>query len=38
MSTNYHVLGINQDTKLPDFNGRPQHLLNDRTPIRELVG
>ena len=23
--------------KLPDFNGRPQHLLDDRSPIRELV-
>ena len=38
MSTIYHVLGINQDIKLPDFNGRPQHLLDDRQPIRELVG
>lgn len=38
MSTIYHVLGINLDIKLPDFNGRPQHLLDDRTPIRELVG
>jgi len=38
MSIIYHVLGINLDVKLPDFNGRPQHLLDDRTPIRELVG
>lgn len=38
MSTIYHVLGIQQDIKLPDFNGRPQHLLDDRQPIRELVG
>ena len=38
MSTIYHVLNIDPETKLPDFNGRPQHLLNDRTPIRELVG
>lgn len=38
MSTIYHVLGINLDIKLPDFNGRPQHLLDDRTPIRELIG
>lgn len=38
MSTIYRVLGIDIDIKLPDFNGRPQHLLDDRTPIRELVG
>ena len=38
MSTIYHVLGVNLDIKLPDFNGRPQHLLDDRTQIRELVG
>ena len=38
MSTIYHVLGIDLDIKLPDFNGRPQYLLDDRQPIRELVG
>lgn len=38
MSTIYHVLGISQEIKIPDFNGRPQHLLDDRTPIRELIG
>ena len=38
MSTIYHVLGIDPDTKLPDFNGRPQYLLDDSRPIRELVG
>ena len=38
MSTIYQVLGVNLDIKLPDFNGRPQHLLDDRTPIRELMG
>ncbi len=38
MATIYHVLGIDLDIKLPDFNGRPQHLLDDRTPIRELIG
>jgi hypothetical protein len=37
ISTIYHVLGINLDTSLPDFNGRPHYLLDDRTPIRELV-
>lgn len=38
MSTIYHVLGVDLDIKIPDFNGRPQHLLDDRTPIRELIG
>lgn len=38
MSTIYQVLGINQDVKIPDFNGRPQYLLDDRNPIRELIG
>ncbi len=38
MSTIYHTLGIDPETKLLDFNGRPQYLLDDRTPIRGLVG
>ncbi len=38
MATIYHMLGIDLDVKLPDFNGRPQHLLNDRQPVRELLG
>jgi len=37
MATIYRVLGIDLAIKLPDFNGRPQHLLEDRTPIRQLV-
>ena len=37
MATIYRVLGIDLEIKLPDFNGRPQHLLEDRTPIRQLV-
>ncbi|MBC7817345.1 MAG: DUF1501 domain-containing protein, partial [Planctomycetaceae bacterium] len=37
MSTIYHVLGIDLEVKLPDFNGRPQHLVDDRQPIRELL-
>jgi uncharacterized protein (DUF1501 family) len=36
MATIYRVLGVELDTKLPDFNGRPQHLLENREPIREL--
>lgn len=38
MATIYHTLGIDLDVKLPDFNGRPQYLLDDHTPIRELIG
>lgn len=37
MSTIYHVLGIDLDVTLPDFNGRPQYLLDDDAPIRELL-
>jgi hypothetical protein len=37
MATIYHVLGIDLGTQLTDFNGRPQNLLNDRAPIRELL-
>lgn len=37
MSTIYHTLGIDLNVQLPDFNGRPQFLLDDREPIRELV-
>jgi hypothetical protein len=37
IGTIYHVLGIDMDVTLPDFNGRPQYLLDDRAPIRELV-
>jgi hypothetical protein len=38
MSTIYHVLGINPSLTIPDFAGRPQYLLEDPEPIRELVG
>jgi hypothetical protein len=37
MSTIYRVLGIEPDTKLPDFSGRPQYLLDNWEPIRELI-
>lgn len=36
VSTIYRVLGIDLEVKIPDFNGRPQYLLDDRVPIREL--
>lgn len=37
ISTVYHVLGIDPKLTLPDFAGRPQFLLDDPAPIRELV-
>jgi hypothetical protein len=37
IATIYHVLGIDLRTQLTDFNGRPQNLLDDRAPIRELL-
>ena len=38
MATIYQVLDINPGATLPDFNGRPQYLLDDKQAIRELVG
>jgi hypothetical protein len=37
MATIYGVLGIDPNTQLPDFSGRPQFLLDDPKPIKELV-
>jgi hypothetical protein len=37
LATLYHVLGIDPGRTLPDFNGRPQYLLDDRDVIAELV-
>ncbi|MDB5337223.1 MAG: hypothetical protein JWN70_2842 [Planctomycetaceae bacterium] len=36
VATIYRVLGIEMETKIPDFNGRPQYVLEDREPIHEL--
>ncbi|MBX9582808.1 MAG: DUF1501 domain-containing protein [Gemmataceae bacterium] len=38
MATTYHVLGVDPGATLPDFTGRPQYLLDDPQPVRELVG
>ena len=38
MATIYQTLGIDLNAQLSDFNGRPQFLLDDREPIRELIG
>jgi hypothetical protein len=37
VATIYHVLGIDTKVWLPDFSGRPQHLLYDREPLAELI-
>ncbi len=36
-ATIYNVLGIDPAVTLPDFNGRPQCLLDDRELIQELL-
>ena len=39
VATVYHNLGIDlETTQLLDQAGRPQYLLEQRQPIRELVG
>jgi uncharacterized protein (DUF1501 family) len=38
IATIYAHLGVDLGATLPDFTGRPQYLLDDPTPIRELVG
>jgi Protein of unknown function (DUF1501) len=37
LSTLYHVLGIDPALTLPDHNGRPQYLLENREPLSELL-
>jgi hypothetical protein len=37
LATLYHVLGIDPSATLPDHNGRPQYLLDDRDPVKELI-
>ena len=37
LATLYRFLGIDAERTLPDFNGRPMYLLDDREPIAELV-
>jgi len=38
MATVYSVLGIDPAGSLPDFGGRPTHLLDNPRPIKELLG
>jgi len=37
LATLYHVLGIDPATTFRDFNGRPQYVLEDRSPVTALV-
>jgi hypothetical protein len=37
LATLYHVLGIDPVTTLPDHQGRPVYLLDDRAKVTELV-
>jgi uncharacterized protein (DUF1501 family) len=37
LSTLYHAMGIDPAQTVNDNTGRPRHLLDDRTPVRELV-
>ena len=37
LATIYRCLGIDLDTTVNDFTGRPMYLLEDREPIVELV-
>jgi hypothetical protein len=37
MATIYRFFGINPKSTIPDFNGRPQYLLDDAEPITQLT-
>jgi hypothetical protein len=37
LATLYHVLGIDPSAAIRDLNGRPQYLLDDRDPVKELI-
>ena len=37
LATLYHVLGIDPAATIPDHSGRPQYLLDDRDPVKELI-
>jgi hypothetical protein len=37
LATLYPLLGVDPSATLPDFNGRPQYLLEDREPVAGLV-
>jgi hypothetical protein len=37
LATLYRVLGIDPATTLPDYNGRPQYVLDNRRPVAGLL-
>jgi hypothetical protein len=37
LATLYHALGIDPSVTIPDLNGRPQYVLDDRDPVAELI-
>jgi len=37
LATLYQVLGIDPSASIPDLNGRPQYVLDDREPVAELL-
>jgi hypothetical protein len=37
LATLYQVLGIDPATTFPDYNGRPQYVLEEREPVAELL-
>ena len=37
LATLYHVLAIDPAATIPDHNGRPQYVLDDRDPVKELI-
>ena len=37
IATIYSVLGVDLNTTIPDFTGRPQFILDDNKPIKELL-
>jgi uncharacterized protein (DUF1501 family) len=37
LATVYHALGIDTSATLPDLSGRPMRLLDDGSPIAELI-
>jgi hypothetical protein len=37
LATLYHVLGVDAAQTFPDFNGRPQYILDQRDKIEPLL-
>jgi uncharacterized protein (DUF1501 family) len=38
LTTLYRHLGIDPSVTIPDYQRRPMHVLDDRQPVRELIG